>query len=68
MLAFVGITLYGWVPVLQWITFKGVFSDEIMYFFPRMFAAYLMFVVGVIVYLTRIPERWFPGYTTSIWV
>jgi hypothetical protein len=68
MLAFVGITLYGWVPVLQWVFFKGVFSHEITYFFPRMFCAYMMFVLGVVLYLSRVPERWFPGYVTSIWV
>jgi len=68
LLAFVGITMYGWVPVLQWILFKGVFSEEITYFFPRMFLAYMMLVIGVIVYLVRVPERWFPGFMTSVWV
>jgi predicted membrane channel-forming protein YqfA (hemolysin III family) len=64
-----GMGLYGCVPVISWAVMKGGFqSEEVQIYFWKMGVAYGFYFLGGLIYLLRIPERWYPGHLTSNWL
>lgn len=39
----------------------GIYSDIFTVLFSRVLLAYLFYLIGVFIYVLRIPERFFPG-------
>ncbi|XP_055590252.1 progestin and adipoQ receptor family member 3 isoform X2 [Uranotaenia lowii] len=62
MLAFVAWAAYGVVPTLHWyIVMGGTESTMVKLFIPRVMMMYLLTGTAFLIYVTRIPERWFVG-------
>lgn len=62
MLAFVAWAAYGVVPTLHWyIVMGGAESTMVKLFIPRVMVMYLLTGTAFLIYVTRIPERWFVG-------
>ncbi|XP_065077116.1 progestin and adipoQ receptor family member 3 [Ochlerotatus camptorhynchus] len=62
MLAFVAWAAYGVVPTLHWyIVMGGAESTMVKLFIPRVMVMYLLTGTAFLIYVTRIPERWFAG-------
>ncbi|KAL9695820.1 hypothetical protein quinque_015105 [Culex quinquefasciatus] len=62
MLAFVAWAAYGVVPTLHWyIVMGGAESTMVKLFIPRVAIMYLLTGTAFLIYVTRIPERWFAG-------
>ncbi|XP_062536983.1 progestin and adipoQ receptor family member 3 isoform X2 [Armigeres subalbatus] len=62
MLAFVAWAAYGVVPTLHWyIVMGGAESTMVKLFIPRVMIMYLLTGTAFLIYVTRIPERWFAG-------
>ncbi|CAF0883790.1 unnamed protein product [Rotaria sordida] len=60
---FVIISLLGFLPGLHWYCLHGGWSNRfVQHFFPKLFVLYGILGIGTIVYLTKFPERFFPGY------
>lgn len=58
---------YGLIPMGLWLYLKGIQSEEVLIFLPRMGITYLLFCMGALVYILKIPERFYPGKFTSVW-
>ena len=62
VLFFILIVLFGLLPAFQWIHISGGFTSIIVHnFAPRILIIYLISGVAVFFYLTKFPERLFPG-------
>ncbi|XP_055535739.1 progestin and adipoQ receptor family member 3 isoform X3 [Wyeomyia smithii] len=62
MMAFVAWAAYGVVPTLHWyIVMGGAESTMVKLFIPRVMMMYLLTGTAFLIYVTRIPERWFVG-------
>lgn len=62
MLAFVAWAAYGVVPTLHWyFVMGGTESTMVKLFIPRVAIMYLLTGTAFLIYVTRIPERWFAG-------
>ncbi|XP_055618140.1 progestin and adipoQ receptor family member 3 isoform X2 [Toxorhynchites rutilus septentrionalis] len=62
MLAFVSWALYGVVPTVHWyIVMGGGESTMVKLFIPRVMMMYLLTGTAFLIYVTKIPERWFVG-------
>lgn len=62
MIAFVAWAAYGVVPTLHWyIVMGGTESTMVKLFIPRVIVMYLLTGTAFLIYLTKIPERWFVG-------
>ncbi|CAF1126951.1 unnamed protein product [Adineta steineri] len=60
---FVIISLMGFLPGFHWYALHGGWSNGfVQQFFPRLFILYGILGVGTFAYLTKFPERFFPGY------
>ncbi len=59
---FVTISLLGFLPGFHWYYLHGGWSNPfVQHFFPKLFVLYGIMGIGLLAYLTRIPERFFPG-------
>lgn len=62
MIVFVGWALYGVVPTCHWHMLMGGFKNPIVQvLLPRVLGMYLISGTAFIIYLTKVPERFFPG-------
>jgi adiponectin receptor len=52
--------LYGLLPFFAIVVTDG-FSEDLVAAFSRVLVMYACYMAGVVVYLTRVPERWKPG-------
>lgn len=59
---------YGLIPVGIWLYMKGIDSEEVQIYLIKMGVAYSLFLSGAIVYISRVPERFYPGKFTSFWI
>ena len=39
----------------------GVYSEIFTVLFSKIYLSYLSYTIGIVIYVLRIPERWFPG-------
>ncbi|XP_034397184.1 progestin and adipoQ receptor family member 3a isoform X2 [Cyclopterus lumpus] len=61
-LAFCLVTGYGLVPALHWVCSTGGFSSELVQaFVPRILGMYFIAILALIFYVSKVPERYFPG-------
>ncbi|XP_072448318.1 progestin and adipoQ receptor family member 3a isoform X1 [Chiloscyllium punctatum] len=61
-LIFCCVSVYGFIPTIHWIWQNGGMNTPIVQaFVPRVFVMYLMGAVAIFLYVTKIPERYFPG-------
>ncbi len=59
---FLIISITGILPGVHWYYLHGGWSNQIVqHFFPKLFKLYGILTVGVLAYLTKFPERLFPG-------
>ena len=59
---FIAISLSGFIPSLHWYYLEGGWSNPfIRHFFPKILILYGILTIGVFAYLTKFPERLFPG-------
>lgn len=64
---FVLMVLFGIVPACHWVIMHGGISHPmIQEFLPKVIIMYLIAGAAFIFYVTRIPERFFPGYCDYI--
>ncbi|XP_075960349.1 progestin and adipoQ receptor family member 3a [Anarhichas minor] len=53
---------YGLIPTFHWICITGGFSSELVQaFIPRVLGMYFIAVLALIFYVSKVPERYFPG-------
>ncbi|CAF0770370.1 unnamed protein product [Adineta steineri] len=63
VILFLVISLFGILPALHWYYLHGGWSNQfVQYFLPKLIIFYGLLSIGVLAYLTKIPERFFPGY------
>uniref|UniRef100_UPI0037E77E78 progestin and adipoQ receptor family member 3a isoform X2 n=1 Tax=Semicossyphus pulcher TaxID=241346 RepID=UPI0037E77E78 len=61
-LIFCSVAGYGLVPTVHWICLTGGFSSELVQaFVPRVLGMYFIAVLALIFYVSKVPERYFPG-------
>ncbi|XP_048461220.1 progestin and adipoQ receptor family member 3a isoform X2 [Rhincodon typus] len=61
-LIFCCVSVYGFIPTIHWIWQNGGMNTPIVQaFVPRVFVMYLMGAIAIFLYVTKIPERYFPG-------
>ncbi|KJE95397.1 progestin and adipoQ receptor family member IIIa [Capsaspora owczarzaki ATCC 30864] len=58
---YAAIVMFGIVPTMHWAIIYGGEAGEVQLFLPKVVIMYLLFLIGVIFYITRFPERSFPG-------
>jgi len=58
---FVSFVVYGFVPTIHWVLNKGVYSDEVLIFLPRIIIMYLMCGLAFLFYIAKFPEIVRPG-------
>jgi len=51
----------GLIPLLHWIAKQGLHSSEVETFLPQILKFYTYIILGALVYLARLPERFSPG-------
>ncbi|XP_058128121.1 progestin and adipoQ receptor family member 3 [Anopheles coustani] len=62
MVAFVAWAAYGIVPTLHWYyVMGGSESTMVKLFIPRVLMMYLLSGLAFLIYVTKIPERWYAG-------
>uniref|UniRef100_A0AAG5DXL5 Progestin and adipoQ receptor family member 3 n=1 Tax=Anopheles atroparvus TaxID=41427 RepID=A0AAG5DXL5_ANOAO len=62
MVAFVAWAAYGVVPTLHWyFVMGGSESTMVKLFIPRVLMMYLLSGLAFLIYVTKIPERWYAG-------
>lgn len=60
---FIIIALLGFFPGFHWYYLHGGWTNVfVQEFFPKLFVLYGILGFGTIVYLIKLPERFFPGY------
>ncbi|XP_071340250.1 progestin and adipoQ receptor family member 3a [Trachinotus anak] len=53
---------YGLIPTVHWICLTGGFSSELVQaFVPRVLGMYFIAALALIFYVSKVPERYFPG-------
>ncbi|KAL7847905.1 hypothetical protein AOLI_G00226230 [Acnodon oligacanthus] len=53
---------YGIIPACHWVWLNGGFHAEIVQaFFPRVMVMYLLAASAFLFYISKVPERYFPG-------
>ena len=63
ILLFVAMVLFGIIPACHWIVIMGGFSDALVQqFIPQLVIMYLLGATAFFFYITKIPERFLPGY------
>ncbi|KAM7391091.1 hypothetical protein PAMP_021807 [Pampus punctatissimus] len=61
-LIFCSVAGYGLIPTVHWICITGGFSSELVQaFVPRVLGMYLIAALALIFYVSKVPERYFPG-------
>nr|XP_057925531.1 progestin and adipoQ receptor family member 3a isoform X3 [Doryrhamphus excisus] len=61
-LIFCSVACYGLVPTVHWICIDGGFSGELVQaFVPRVLLMYLMAALALVFFVSKVPERYFPG-------
>lgn len=64
---FVVIALLGFLPGFHWYYLHGGWSNQfVQHFFPKLFVLYGILGAGMLVYLTKFPERFFPGLIAAL--
>ncbi|XP_026885487.1 progestin and adipoQ receptor family member 3a isoform X2 [Electrophorus electricus] len=59
---FCSVAAYGLVPTLHWIWLSGGFGSAVVQVFaPRVLVMYLFAAAAFVFYLSKVPERYFPG-------
>ncbi|XP_076875305.1 progestin and adipoQ receptor family member 3b isoform X2 [Brachyhypopomus gauderio] len=59
---FCSVAAYGIIPACHWVWLHGGFHAEIVQvFFPRVVFMYLLAAAAFLFYISKIPERYFPG-------
>jgi len=58
---FATMALFGILPIAHWVFVKGWNSHEIAHIFWMIPFCWLIYAIGLIVFLTRVPERFSPG-------
>ncbi|XP_046717388.1 progestin and adipoQ receptor family member 3b isoform X2 [Silurus meridionalis] len=59
---FCSVAAYGIVPACHWVWLNGGFRSEIVQlFFPRVMVLYLIAASAFLFYISKVPERYFPG-------
>ncbi|XP_077572193.1 progestin and adipoQ receptor family member 3a [Stigmatopora nigra] len=62
LLSFCALAFCGLVPIVHWICDAGGFSSELVQaFIPRVLVMYLMAALALVFYVSKVPERYFPG-------
>ncbi|KAL8586817.1 hypothetical protein ACOMHN_052693 [Nucella lapillus] len=61
MAVYVGLAAYGIMPSLHWIYLNGVSSPVVQIFVPKITAMYLIGMLAFSFYISKFPERMFPG-------
>lgn len=61
-LIFCSVAGYGLIPTVHWICITGGFSSELVQaFVPRVLGMYFLAALALIFYVSKVPERYFPG-------
>ncbi|XP_069580850.1 progestin and adipoQ receptor family member 3-like isoform X3 [Brachyistius frenatus] len=61
-LIFCSVAGYGLVPTVHWICITGGFSSQLVQaFIPRVLGMYFIAALALIFYVSKVPERYFPG-------
>ncbi|KAJ8285320.1 hypothetical protein GJAV_G00025500 [Gymnothorax javanicus] len=59
---FCSVAGYGFIPTIHWVWLSGGFgADIIQAFVPRVLVMYLIAAVAFVFYISKVPERYFPG-------
>uniref|UniRef100_A0A671L7R3 Progestin and adipoQ receptor family member 3-like n=2 Tax=Sinocyclocheilus anshuiensis TaxID=1608454 RepID=A0A671L7R3_9TELE len=59
---FCAVAGYGLIPTFHWIWLSGGFSSDIVQeVVPRVLIMYVLAVAAIIFYMSKVPERYFPG-------
>ncbi|MEE6460208.1 hypothetical protein FKM82_000890 [Ascaphus truei] len=59
---FCSVSGYGIIPTVHWIWLNGGIGTSIVYVFaPRIIVMYTIAAVAFLVYISKVPERYFPG-------
>ncbi|XP_057177547.1 progestin and adipoQ receptor family member 3b isoform X2 [Triplophysa rosa] len=59
---FCSVAGYGIIPACHWVWLNGGFNaDIVQVFFPRVLIMYLIAASAFLFYISKIPERYFPG-------
>lgn len=62
ILIYVGLVGYGVIPTIHWIWLNGGASSEIVQIFvPKITTMYLLGMAALFLYITKFPERFYPG-------
>jgi adiponectin receptor len=69
ILLFVGLVVFGFVPMAQWVWLRGLHSEEVQIYVARVLRQYVLLFLGFLFYITKMPERLFPrSRLTSVWI
>ncbi|TRY85671.1 hypothetical protein DNTS_020368 [Danionella cerebrum] len=61
-LLFCAVAGYGLMPTFHWICLSGGLSAHIVQeFLPKVLVMYLLAVAAIVFYMSKVPERYFPG-------
>ncbi|CAB3361455.1 Hypothetical predicted protein [Cloeon dipterum] len=67
MLVFVGWAAYGVVPTIHWVIMMGGWQNPIVVLLlPRVLGMYAIVSLAFAIYITRIPERFVPGWVDYV--
>ncbi|XP_055743802.1 progestin and adipoQ receptor family member 3-like isoform X3 [Salvelinus fontinalis] len=59
---FCSVAGYGLIPTVHWVWLNGGFSSELVQsFIPRVLGMYVIAALAFIFYVSKVPERYFPG-------
>ncbi|XP_043917150.1 progestin and adipoQ receptor family member 3 isoform X3 [Protopterus annectens] len=59
---FCSVSIYGIVPTIHWIWLNGGISSHVVQeFVPRVVVLYLIAAFAFVFYISKVPERYFPG-------
>ncbi|KAK7113193.1 progestin and adipoQ receptor family member 3-like isoform X1 [Littorina saxatilis] len=62
MAVYVGLAAYGIMPSVHWVYLNGGFSAPVVQMFiPKVTAMYMLGLLAFIFYISKFPERMFPG-------
>uniref|UniRef100_A0A3Q3DSI3 Progestin and adipoQ receptor family member IIIb n=1 Tax=Hippocampus comes TaxID=109280 RepID=A0A3Q3DSI3_HIPCM len=64
---FFGVAVMGVVPTIHWVLLNGGLTcDIVRMFLPRLIVMYLIGAAAFVFYITKMPERCFPGHVNYI--
>ncbi|XP_061116494.1 progestin and adipoQ receptor family member 3a [Conger conger] len=59
---FCSVAAYGVIPTIHWVWLSGGFGAELIQaFIPRVLMVYLIAAAAFVFYISKVPERYFPG-------